>query len=218
MLEMLSQLDTLRISICAGRFLPRDTSEHNRLFLPLKNLSNLRNIHVNYAPGQEAPFFIMQKNPQLIQPILPLPSLETVHLHGVNLSLVMSNALRCETTWRQVTYLCIPFHCVWVHTLSDFARLPNLQHLTLQLILSTDFSGEARGHVSDENGNEHPVGVKLNVLEGSAGSRLFGKQGAISSLARRETDELARQLLKFSPTCDVSYGRQPRFLRLNLRG
>ncbi|KAG8697958.1 hypothetical protein FRC09_007544 [Ceratobasidium sp. 395] len=104
----------------------------------------------------------------------------------------MPSALRHENTWRQVASLSMPFHRAWVHTLFDFTRLPNLQHLTLELDFSTDFAEETRSNDSNEDGDRHPVGIKLNTLEGSANSRLFGKQGAIDPLARRGTDELAR--------------------------
>ncbi|KAG8704639.1 hypothetical protein FRC09_003415 [Ceratobasidium sp. 395] len=199
MLEMLSQLDALRISIDVGGFLSRSLSVPNRLFPTLKNLSNLRDIYVNFAPGYREPYSVTYERSQVMDSILPLPSLETVFLDGVNLPITMPGALRYETTWRQVTSLSMPFHRAWIHTLVDFARLPNLQHLTLELSLSTDFAGETESDDSSQDGDRHPVGVKLNTLEGSANSRLFGKQGVKDPLARRETDELARRILTTWP-------------------
>ncbi|KAG8752660.1 hypothetical protein FRC12_011844 [Ceratobasidium sp. 428] len=199
MFEVLSRLDALRISIGVDGFLSRRLLVPNRLFPALKNLSNLRGIYVNFAPGHGEPYSMTHEQSQMVDPILLLPSLETVCLDKVNFPIAMPSALRHENTWRQVASLSMPFHRAWVHTLFDFTRLPNLQHLTLELDFSTDFAEETRSNDSNEDGDRHPVGIKLNTLEGSANSRLFGKQGAIDPLARRGTDELARRLLAIWP-------------------
>ncbi|KAG8771953.1 hypothetical protein FRC12_003318 [Ceratobasidium sp. 428] len=199
MLEMLSRLDVLRISIDVGGFLSRSLSVPNRLFPTLKSLSNLRDIYVNFAPGYREPHSMTYERSPVMDSILSLPSLETVCLDGVDLPIAMPGALRYETTWQLVTSLSMPFHRARIDTLFDFSRLPNLQHLTLELELSTDFSEETGRNDGDEDGDEHLVGIKLNTLEGGANSRLFGKQDAIDPLARRETDELARRLSAIWP-------------------
>ncbi|KAG9118728.1 hypothetical protein FRC07_006622 [Ceratobasidium sp. 392] len=131
----------------------------------------------------------------VLDSILPLHNLETVCLDWVYFVSAIPEGLQRKTTWRQVTYLSMPSHRAWVHTMFDFARLPNLQHLVLELGLSTDFPDESSD--SDEDGQEKPVGLKLHTLEGGFNSRLFGRRDGEDPLARRQTNELARYSASF---------------------
>ncbi|KAG9096931.1 hypothetical protein FRC06_008182 [Ceratobasidium sp. 370] len=188
MIPVLRQLTRLEFFMEMYDTITNENSWVQSRFLPsLKGLQYLQDLHINFNPEGDRHRIILHGGRKLMDSITSLP-LETVCLDQVDLGYPVPYGIK--TGWRQVTHLSIPFQRVHTQELPAFARLPNLQHLTLTLVLSTELSDD-----SDDSDDYfyigRSVGPRLHTLGGSGGSRIFCRID--------EIDELARILLSFWP-------------------
>ncbi|KAG8740237.1 hypothetical protein FRC10_004577 [Ceratobasidium sp. 414] len=180
MIPVLRQLTTLELFMEMYDVMDENSWVQGRFLPSLKKLENLRNLHVDFCPDGHEHKFILHGCRKLMDSITSLP-LETVYLDQVDLGYAVPYGIK--TGWPQVTRLSIPFQRVYMRELSAFAGLRSLQHLTLALALSTEFSED-----SDDSDDYfyigRSVGRMLHTLEGSAGSRIFCGTNEIDELAR----------------------------------
>ncbi|KAG8771954.1 hypothetical protein FRC12_003319 [Ceratobasidium sp. 428] len=185
MIPALRNLTALRFCMEMYKAITDENSWVQDLFLPsLKSLPRLGELYFNCFPeGKEHLYLLLNVSNgsrKFLDSIMALP-LETVCFDMIHLGYYVPQIIKAG--WPHITHFSVPFQRTDVQQLQAYTRLSNLQHLTLDLILSIEYSED-----SDDSNDFYSfggsVGTMLHTLEGGPGSRIFCKTNEIEELTR----------------------------------